>query len=73
MIEPFVIFLVTIDGFVKSEAPRPQGGACGSTPGPTAALRGVPYVGPIPQDLRALPLKLFTVPSNIYFLRLHHF
>jgi hypothetical protein len=51
-----------IDGFVKS---------------PTSALRcilrhcSVPYVRLIPQDLRALNLKLFTLPSNFDFLRVH--
>jgi len=48
------------DGFVKS---------------PTSALRcilrhcSVLYVRFVPQDLRALNLELFTLPSNFDFLR----
>jgi len=104
----FAVFPVSagefiIDGFVKSEAPRPQaelpgkelfdyivplGPAC--TAGLAGALPvqlrrctasfprlrggrlcGVPNVRLIPQDLRALHLKLFTLPSNIDFLRVY--
>jgi len=52
-----------LDGFVKS---------------PTSVLRcifrhcGVPYVRLIPQDLRALNLELFTLPSESDFLRDRH-
>ena len=58
----FIFLYIVIDSFVKS---------------PTSALRcilshcSVLYVRFVPQDLRALNLDLFTLPSDFDFLRIH--